>query len=110
KLTDVEVAKYQEIAAQLDGKEVRLKEISVELDQLSSYVTLPSKAKEASILPQAVQVTATVRPSAVEVPEQVASRIDELKVAATKDLVAKIEAALVEAVAALETERGALTA
>lgn len=110
KLTDVEVSKYQEIAAQLDGKEVRLKEISVELDQLSSYVTLPSGTKEASILPQAVQVTVTVRPSAVEVPEQVASRIDELKVTTTKDLVAKIEAALVEAVAALETERGALTA
>lgn len=109
-LTDDEVAKYQEIAAQLDGKEVRLKEISVERDQLSTYVTFATETTEATILPQLVQATVTVRPTAVEMPERVASRIDDLKVAVANELVAKVEAELIDATTALVTERGTLQA
>jgi hypothetical protein len=105
KLSDDEVAKYQEIAGQLDSKEARLKEITVELDQLSSYVALPDDATAASIIPLSVQATVTARPSATEVPEAVASRIDALKSDATKELVLTIEAMLVEAVATLVAER-----
>lgn len=110
KLTDEEVAKYQEVAGQLDSKEARLKEIVVELDQLSSYVALPTCAAAAAILPQTVQATVTVRPSTVEVPEPVAARIDEIKADAVQNIVAKVEKALLEAVTELNTERTALAA
>lgn len=110
KLTDDEVTRYQEIAGRIDGKEARLKEISVEVDQLSSYVTLPSENAAAAILPKTVQAAVTVRPSGAEVPEQVSSRIDDLKGAAESDLVEKIEIALVEVVTALEVERKAVLA
>ena len=39
KLTDEEVAKYQQVAGELDTKRARVKEIAVELDQLSPFVT-----------------------------------------------------------------------
>ncbi|MCF8785235.1 TrlF family AAA-like ATPase [Rhodococcus ruber] len=109
-LTDEEVTKYQGVAAQLDGKEVRLKEISVECDQLSAFVTLPSATTKATILPQVVGATVTVRPNAVEVPEKVASRIDDLKTAAAKELVAKVEVELVSAMTTLGAERETLQA
>ncbi|AJT41122.1 hypothetical protein [Psychromicrobium lacuslunae] len=108
KLTDEEVSKYQGIAAQIDSKEVRLKEITVELDQLSSFVVLPDDSTAATILPQTVQATVTVRPSAVEVPELVVSRIEELKARAANELVAKIEAMLVETVTTIQAERTTL--
>lgn len=110
KLTDDEVATYQEVAGQLDSKEVRLKEIAIELDQLSSYVALPEGAVSATILPQTVQATVAVRPTAVEVPEVVVARIDELKTEAGAALVAKVESMLVETVTALVGERGTLVA
>lgn len=104
KLTDEEVAKYQEIAGELDGKEARLKEVAIELDQLSSYVTRSVGATAPGIIPQVVQATVTVRPSSVEVPDATATRLESLKTEAVNDLVAKIEAALVESVRALEAE------
>lgn len=109
KLTDDEVTKYQGIAGQLDGKKTRLEEITVELDQLSSYVASTAESTSATIIPHSVRATVTVRPSGVEVPELVATHIDELKFAATRDLVAKIEVVLAEAATALEAERGDLT-
>ncbi|HMR50056.1 MAG TPA: hypothetical protein PKE40_12280 [Arachnia sp.] len=108
RLTDAEVAKYQEIEGQLDGKETRLREIVVERDQLSSYVALHGSTTDATIVRQSVQATVTVRPSAVEVPEKVAAWIDDLKAAATEDLVAKVETVLAEAATALEAERETL--
>lgn len=109
KLTDSEVAKYQEVAGDLDGKQARLKEVSIELDQLSSYVTLTGGTAPA-VIPQTVQATVTIRPSSVEVPEATATRVENLKIEAVNDLVAKVEDALVESVRELEAEQAALEA
>lgn len=108
KLTDDEVAKYQEIAGDLDAKQARLREISIELDQLSSYVTLSDGATAPRIIPQTVQATVTIRPSSVEIPDATAAQVESLKSEAVNDLVAKIETALVESVRALEAEQTAL--
>lgn len=110
KLTDDEVAKYQEIAGHLDGKVARLKDIAVELDQLSSYVVLPQATLAASILPQTVQATVTVRPSALEIPESVATRIGKIKDDAEKNLVLSVERTLVNGVTELTAERTSLDA
>ena len=107
-LTDEEVAMYQEIAGQLDAKDARLREISIELDQLSSYVTSSDGATAPTIMPQTVQATVTVRPSSEEVPDATAMRVDSLKDEAVRDLLAKIESALVEAVRTLEDENAVL--
>lgn len=108
KLTDEEVAKYQEVAGDLDAKQSRLREISIELDQLSSYVTLTLAAAPPAIIPQTVQATVTVRPSSVEVPDATATQVESLKAEAVNDLVVKIETALVESVRALEAEQAAI--
>lgn len=108
KLTDEEVAKYQEIAADLDAKQARLREISIELDQLSSYVAVSDGSTTHKVIPQTVQATVTVRPSSVEVPDATATRVELLKGEAVSDLVAKIEIALVESVVALENEKAVL--
>lgn len=108
KLTDEEVAKYQEIAGELDAKQARLREISIELDQLSSYVTFSDGAVAPAIIPQTVQATVTVRPSSVEVPDATATRVESLKGEAVTGLVAKVETALVESVLALEDEKAAV--
>lgn len=112
KLTDEEVARYQEIAGQLDGKAARLREIDVELDQLSAYVALPREksTSAASILPQTVQATVTVRPSTLEIPESIATRIDEIKDETAKNLVSVVEQTLVNAVAERQAERTSLEA
>jgi hypothetical protein len=107
-LTDAEVAKYQEIAGQLDGMEARLKEIEVELDQLASYVVLPGATSVAVISPQTVQASVTVRPSAVEVPEPVAADIEQIKIDAANVLVAEVEVLLADAVTARDAERTSL--
>lgn len=104
KLTDAEVAKYQEVAGDLDGKQARLKEVSIELDQFSSYVTLTDGGAPA-VIPQTVQATVSIRPSSVEVPEAAATRVENLKIEAVNDLVAKVEDALVESVRELEAEQ-----
>ncbi len=110
KLTDDEVANYQTISGQLDSKEARLREVAIELDQLSSYVTLPDGVTGATPLPQTVQATVTVRPSAAEIPESIAVLVEQVKVDAVKDLVAKVETALVDSVAGLDAERAGLKA
>ncbi|MBE5471766.1 TrlF family AAA-like ATPase [Mycobacteroides abscessus] len=110
KLTDDEVATYQDVAGQLDSKDVRLNEIAIELDQLSSYVTLPAGSVPATILPQTVQATVAVRPTAVEVPEAVVAQIEGLKIDASAGLVVKVESMLVETVTALVSEQRALAA
>lgn len=107
-LTDEEVAKYQDITAQLDDKEARLKEIVTGLSQLSSYVSLPNGTEVPAVLPRKVQATVTVRPSTVEIPESVSTRIDEIKAQAAKNLVVVIEETLVKAVTTLNTERSSL--
>jgi ABC-type cobalamin/Fe3+-siderophores transport system ATPase subunit len=107
-LTDEEVTKYQDVAAQLDDKKARLKEIAGGLDQLSSYVSLPEGTDIAVILPRKVQATVTVRPSTVEIPDAVSARIDEIKAEAAKNLVATVEKTLVDAVTTLDTERSSL--
>lgn len=110
KLTDEEVARYQEVAGHLDVREARLKEIAVELDQMTAYVAIPSGVRGAVILPQTVRAIISVRPSSVEVPESVATRIDEIKADAATEVSAKVEATLVETATALDSERTALGA
>lgn len=107
-LTDEEVAKYQAIAGQLDSKEARLKEVAVELDQLSSFVLPSSEENAAAIRPQHVQASAIVRPSAVEVPDVVASEIEACKVDAILALVEDVEKTLVAATTSREAERATL--
>lgn len=109
-LTDKEVGEYQDVAALLDGKKARLRESDLELHQLSSYVSLAEGASATAILPETVQATVTVQPSAAEVPEAIARRIEQLKGEAVKDLVAKIESGLVAAATALDIERTGLRA
>lgn len=108
-LTDDEVAEYQRVAGQLDASRARLKDVAGELDQFSSYVTLAEHGAPATILPQTVQATVTVHPSAVEVPESVATRLDEIKATAAKELVAKVETTLIDAVSTLDNERTTLS-
>lgn len=108
KFTDEEVAKYQAVAVHLDGMEARLAEVAVELDQLGLYVIPAEGAISTAVLPQSVQATITVRPSTIEVPEHVSERIDQIKVDAVKDLVAKVETTLVDAVTGLAAERASL--
>lgn len=61
-LTDDEVAKFQEIAQQLDTAAVRLTEIEVELGQLAQYVAPLTDTTAAAIRPQAVEANITMRP------------------------------------------------
>lgn len=103
-LTDDEVAKYQEVAGQLDAKAARLKDVAVELDQLSSFVAPSSTNNVAAILPQTVEASVTVRPSAVEVPDLVAMQIDALKLDAIRALVENVESTLVAATTVREAE------
>jgi hypothetical protein len=110
RLTDEEVAKYQEVAGRLDSNEARLKEIAAELDQLSIYVTPPAETAIAGPLPQTVQATISVRPSTAEVPESVAARIDEIKADAVRDIIAEVEKTLHDKVVELDTDRTALRA
>lgn len=108
KLTDEEVSKYQEVAGQLDTNRARVKEIALELDQLSPFATWAEGATEPSTLPQAVQVTVAVRPTAIELPDAVADLIDGLKSDATTELVTKVEKVLSDAVATAVAERRSL--
>jgi len=110
KLTDEEVAKYQAVAGELDTKRARVKEIAVELDQLSPFATWAEGVAEPSTIPQAVQVTVAVRPTALELPDLVADLIDGLKADATKQLVTKVEMVLSDSVAAAIAERTSLLA
>ena len=107
-LTDEEVAKYQEVASQLQIKRARVDEIAVELDQLSPYAVIAEGASEATVLQNAVQANVQVRPPAAELPEAVAIRLDEIKGEATSELVIKVEKTLAEVVEAATTERTTL--
>lgn len=109
-LSDEEVHDYQAVAEQLDDIETRLDEIAVELDQLGSYVAPSKVPNTASILPQVVKATITLRPSSAEVPAPVAQILDGLKENAIKDLVSKVEATLVTAVNDLDREERSLRA
>ncbi len=104
-LTDDEVAKYQSVAGQLQIKRARVDDIAVELDQLSPYAVVADGATKATVLPSAVQASLSLRPPASEVPEAVATRLDEIKGVATRELVDKVEKALADAVEAATTER-----
>lgn len=104
-LTEEEVAKYQEIAGQLQSKRTRLEESAGELEQLSPYVLMAEDASEATVQPDSVHVAVQVRPTATEIPEAIATRLDELKVEASRSLTAKVEDALIEAVQAVTIER-----
>lgn len=108
KLTDEEVAKYQAVAGLLDVMEARLREVTLELDQLSSFVVLRDGQAGAAILPETVEATITVRPSPFEVPEAVSTKVDQIKIDAVNDLVAKVEKTLVDTVDGLAAERDAL--
>lgn len=108
KLTDEEVAKYQQVAGELDTKRARVKEIAVELDQLSHFATWADGATVPSTVPEAVQVTVAVRPAAMELPDAVADLIDGLKSDATTELVNKVEKVLSDSVAAAVAERTSL--
>ncbi|MGV2822673.1 hypothetical protein ABZX73_17570, partial [Brevibacterium casei] len=107
-LTDDEVARYQAIATQLDAAEARLKEIAVELDQLSSFVTTSGDGKAPEIIAHTVEATLTVRPSAVEVPDTVATEIEARKLDAVRAVVNSVEKTLVTATTVREAERARL--
>lgn len=109
-LTDEEVAKYQDVASQLQTKRKRLDEIALELDQMSPYAAIASGASEATVQPSAVQATIHLRPSAGDVPDPVATRLDELKDEAAQELVGKVEQALASIVVAAAGERTVLSA
>lgn len=104
-LTDEEVAQYQEVQKKLTGKETRVDEIAAEIDQLKAYVELLPSAPEASIVPHAVQVTITVRPSSTDIPERLAAQIDGLRAAAAAGLNSGIEKAILEFMSNLTRER-----
>lgn len=107
-LTDDEVARYQAIATQLDAAEARLKEIAVELDQLSSFVTTSGDGTAPETIAHTVEATLTVRPSAVEVPDTVATEIEARKLDAVRAVVNSVEKTLVTATTVREAERARL--
>lgn len=108
KLTDDEVTRYQEIERRLESAANRLAEIGIERDKFSAFVTFPSGASDATVIPESVHATVAVRPSAIEIPEKVALQIEGLKTAAVNELVASVETLLVQAATALEAEQAAL--
>ncbi len=108
KLTDEEVAKFQEISQQLDTARIRLNEIDVEFDQLARYVSLPNDEAVAVARSGSVEANVTVRPSTAEVSEPIGARIEEAKANAAKALVSTVEALLVEVVNELDAEATAL--
>lgn len=107
-LTDDEVAKFQEIAQELDTARVRLTEIEVELNQLAQYVAPMADVTAAIIRPQTVEVNITARPSVGEVSEAVGADIEAAKAVAAEELTARIELLLVNAVNDLDAERADL--
>lgn len=104
-LTDDEVAKFQEIAKQLDTAAVRLTEIEVELGQLAQYVAPMTDTTAAAIRPQAVEANITMRPSIGEVSEAIGARIEDAKAVAAEELIANVGALLVGAVNDLVADR-----
>lgn len=110
KLTDDEVATYQAIAVDLDGKAARLRQIEIEVDQLSSYVAPPDAVRGHEIRAEAVHATVTVRPSPVELPEALSIQVDDVRKASASEVVVRIEALLVQAAVALDGEREDLQA
>lgn len=108
KLTDEEVTKYQSIADQLDTKRTRVAEIAAELDQLSPFVTRTDGTAEPSTVSEAVQATVAMRPTAMELPDSVADLIEDLKSAATAELVTQVEKLLTNFVVAAVAERTSL--
>lgn len=108
-LTDDEVAEYQRVADLLDSKESRLKEVTVELDQLSPYVTSPAEAANAAIQPRTVKATVNVSPSTSELPESIAAHIEKIKDSAVTNIVAAVEKTLLDGVTALNAEHTKLT-
>lgn len=109
-LTDDEVAKYQNVAGQLQGKRARLSEIAVELDQLSTYVVIPEAGADPTAIPDAVQVTLSLHPLPAELPEALSIRIDEIKAKTRQAVLEKVEQALADAVKAAIAERATLSA
>lgn len=109
-LTDDEVAKFQQVAQNLDTARVRLTEVEVELSQLAQYVAVTADGTAARVHTQTVEVNINLRPSVGEVPEAVAARIEDVKAVAAEELVSKIEDLLVNAVNELHTERANLRA
>ncbi|UFU07951.1 TrlF family AAA-like ATPase [Ruania halotolerans] len=108
KLTDQEVARYQEVAGQLDTKRARVKEIAIELDLLSPFASWTEGATEPLTVPEAVRVTVSVRPAAMELPDAVADVIDGMKWDATAEFSAKVEKVLSDSVAAAVADRMSL--
>lgn len=108
KLSDEEIAEYQAVATELDRKEARLKEAELESDILADYVARGDKQSGSAARPHAIQATITVRPSMANIPDQVATRIDDIKSEAEAQLVSSIETALVDAFNALEHEQAEL--
>ena len=108
-LTDDEVSEYQEIEGEIDRRETRLAEIAKETDQLSPFVTVPTRTSQAKILPQSVQASITVRPLQVEIPDKVAADIENLKTTAAQGLILRIQTLLVEVATALGAEQAVVT-
>lgn len=109
-LTDAEVTKYQEIAGSLQTKAERVAEIGRELSQLSPYVNIDPVAGTAVAVPGIVHVGVQVRPAAADIPAAFASRIEELRVAASRALETQIENTLASGGGRRFAERQALEA
>lgn len=107
-LSDEEVSEYQTVSEQIGSIEARLNEVAAELDQLGSYVAPAEGLNSASILPQVVQATVTLRPSSSEIPESVALILGELKANTIKELIARVEASLVKKANDLRSEERSL--
>lgn len=107
-LTDAEVAQFQTVGTQIDGAEARIRAVSLELDQLASFVNLPSATEQASSILHSVQVSVSARPTPAEIPDSVSALIDQVKANATNELIAKIETLLVESTTQRVVERASL--
>jgi hypothetical protein len=109
-LTDEELAAYQNLSESIDAKTGRLGEIIRELGQLSAYAVMAEEATEATPVPGSVQVTVTVRPSGAQLPEVVATRIDELRADAVAAVRGQVEEELAKVLTKTRAEQATLAA
>ena len=104
-LTDADAIKYEAVSSALDDKATRLAELSSDLEQLRFYVVTQEGASGAASVPNAVEVVIAIGPADAELPESVASHVEQIRSTAVEDLIAKIESQLVAAVIRLGDEQ-----
>ncbi len=106
-LNEADIEKYQRVSSGIDSKRNRLSEVSVEVEELESYVRA-GIAGQSSVVPNTVSVETYLKPDLDGVPEKLRGILTALVAESDSILVGKVEAAIVAYRADLAREPGAL--